>query len=69
VISVVLNASLEIRLGICIYKIYFCIDPMAMLLSHQAVRHILQQNYAHAWRWCLSAMKQCIRGTAINYSG
>ena len=42
---------------------------MAMLLSHQAVRHILQQNYAHAWRWCLSAMKQCIRGTAINYSG
>ena len=25
------------RLGICIIKCHFCIDPMTMLVSHQAV--------------------------------
>jgi len=28
-------------------KRHFCINPMTILVSHQAVPHILRQNYAH----------------------
>ena len=47
--SVALKTTLEIKLGNCssYIKRHFCIDPMTMLVSHQAAPHILQQNCAH----------------------
>jgi len=37
VISVAFKTPVEKRLGICICKIHFCIDPMTVLVSHQTV--------------------------------
>ena len=44
------SVAFKTRLGNCspYIKRHFCIDPMTILVSHQAAPHILQQNCTHA---------------------
>ena len=51
-ISAALKTPLEIRVGICMYKRYFCIDPMPILVSHQAVPLHFTTKLRPCTRWC-----------------